>query len=345
VVDIPPAAAEVTEHLLHRVVCPCCKTTTAAKLPDDVSRRSVGPRLQAVLAVLVGRYRLSRREAADAMEALFGPKARVALATVSALEQETSAALEPAWQQAHAAVRSASVAHADETSFDPCWLWLACTDEVSCFRLDRRTKEAFRRLVPKDFSGVLVTDRYGSYDGHPPRKRQFCWPHLKRNFRGLVDRGRTTAPVGHAGLRACKNVFKAFHDHQKGRLSLGGMRHRLASTRQTLQASLERYRNHPDEKARGLCRHLLEHFPSLWTFTRVEGVAPSNNRAEQEVRPAVLWRKGSFGCRSERGKRFVERMLTVTRTLRHQGQGVLDFVESALRAARGGGAAPLLVTG
>ena len=53
-------------------------------------------------------------------------------------------------------------------------------------------------------------------------------------------------------------------------------------------------------------------------------MAPTNNRAEQALRPAVLWRKGSFGTHSDEGARFVERLLTVTATCRHQGRSVLD---------------------
>jgi hypothetical protein len=42
----------------------------------------------------------------------------------------------------------------------------------------------------------------------------------------------------------------------------------------------------------------------------VEGVEPTNNGSERALRPAVLWRKGSFGCDSEAGSRFAERLLT-----------------------------------
>jgi len=43
-----------------------------------------------------------------------------------------------------------------------------------------------------------------------------------------------------------------------------------------------------------------------------DGVEPTNNVAERALRPAVLWRKGSFGTQSDGGARFVERLLTVT---------------------------------
>ena len=63
---------------------------------------------------------------------------------------------------------------------------------------------------------------------------------------------------------------------------------------------------------------------------------PTNNHAERLLRPAVLWRKRSFGCQSEAGCRFVERMLTVAGTLRLQGRPVLDYLEEAPQRHRAG---------
>ena len=65
---------------------------------------------------------------------------------------------------------------------------------------------------------------------------------------------------------------------------------------------------------------------ALWTFARVEGVEPTNNVAERALRPAVLWRTGSFDSESEAGSRFVERLLIVAATCRQQGRRLLDFL-------------------
>jgi transposase len=44
----------------------------------------------------------------------------------------------------------------------------------------------------------------------------------------------------------------------------------------------------------------------------------------------VCWRKTSYGTDSERGSRFVERMLTVVASCRQQSRGVLDFLVKAV---------------
>jgi transposase len=91
------------------------------------------------------------------------------------------------------------------------------------------------------------------------------------------------------------------------------------------------------------CRGLLPWEESLWTFAHAEGVEPTNNHAERLLRKAVLWRKGSFGCGSAAGCRFVERILTVVQTLRLQGRPVLDYLYQAVVAHRAGLPAPKLL--
>ena len=72
------------------------------------------------------------------------------------------------------------------------------------------------------------------------------------------------------------------------------------------------------------------------------GVEPTNNLAERNQRSLVLWRKICFGCHSEKGFRFVERVLTVTQTLKLQGKAVFQFVCDAVTALRNGKTVPSL---
>ncbi|HEX9438651.1 MAG TPA: transposase, partial [Roseiflexaceae bacterium] len=99
----------------------------------------------------------------------------------------------------------------------------------------------------------------------------------------------------------------------------------------------------PYPKIAGFSREVLAQWDALWTFSRVEGVEPTNNAAERALRPAVLWRKGCFGSRSAEGCRFVERMLSVRATCAQQGRGLFAFLTEAVRAAWAAAPAPTLV--
>ena len=72
-------------------------------------------------------------------------------------------------------------------------------------------------------------------------------------------------------------------------------------------------------------------------------VEPTNNRAERIVRRGVLWRKGSFGTQSERGARYVERILTVCATCQLQGRSVIKYLRDACRCYLSGVSVPSLV--
>ena len=87
------------------------------------------------------------------------------------------------------------------------------------------------------------------------------------------------------------------------------------------------------------CRPLLKVEPALWLFVAVEGLEPTNNAAERAIRPAVLWRRTSFGSQSAAGSVFVARMLTVVTSLRSQNCNVLEFMTEAVRASRQGSSA------
>jgi transposase len=89
---------------------------------------------------------------------------------------------------------------------------------------------------------------------------------------------------------------------------------------------------------------MLELVPSVWRFVVSAGVEPTNNHAERMLRRGVLWRKGSFGCTSGAGCRFVEWLLTVVQTRRLQGRSVLQYLYEALTAHRNGLPAPSLLT-
>ena len=121
------------------------------------------------------------------------------------------------------------------------------------------------------------------------------------------------------------------------------MRRQLIPLQARLGRLLRRGQESPDHKAAGLCRDLTKWWTALWTFARVEGVEPTNNVAERALRPAVLWRKGSFGSDSQAGSRFAERLLTVVATCRQQGRPLLEFLVAAGEARLRGSRPPSLI--
>jgi transposase len=174
--------------------------------------------------------------------------------------------------------------------------------------------------------------------------RQACWAHLKRDFQKLVDRGGASKELGEAGLATQALLFEWWHAYRGGAISRKTLQYEIEPIRQNLKTWLEEGCACADTKTAAFCDNLLSIEPALWTFIYKRGVEPTNNHAERILRSGVLWRKISFGCHSASGCRFVERILTVTQTLRLQKRPVLEYLQQALTAHRLNLPAPNLVS-
>jgi transposase len=346
VAELPPLAAEVSEYRGHFRTCPCCGTLNHAAIPADIKAHSVGPRLAATLSYFNGRHHLSQRGLEEAAEDVFDVP--LSLGTVGHLAQQASAALAPAHTEAVQAVRDAAVKNVDETSWklagDRCWLWAAATATVAAFVIHaRRSAAGLTALLGEAIAGIVGSDRWSVYHKVAADRWQVCWAHLKRDFQAMVDRDNAGSALGVDLLLLTDVLFVWWHRVRDGTLSRRTFRRYAASLREDVVTVLEQGCACDCAKTAATCRELLAVEESLWTFVRVEGVEPTNNHIERMLRLAVLWRKKSFGSQSERGCRFVERLLTVVQTRRLQGRPVLDYLYEALVAHRAGLPAPKLL--
>jgi transposase len=346
VAELPELAAEVTEYQAHARTCPGCGKLTRATIPEDIRAHSVGPRLTAALSYFAGCHGVSKRGAEEISEALF--RAPIALGTVANLEQEMSAALAAAHQQAVDAVRQAPVKYVDETGWKQAgrkrWLWAAATRTVVAFVIDVfRNLTALRKLIGPTLSGILCSDRWRAYDHVEVLQRQVCWAHLKRNWEKLLERGGAAKRIAQRCLSVQQRVFERWHLFRGGGCSRAGLDEAIAPLTLELLEVLEAGLRCRERKTKRFCERLLGVYPALWTFVAIDGVEPTNNHVERVQRRAVLWRRRSFGCHSAAGCRFVERILTVVQTLRLQRRSVLQFLHEAIVAHRSGLQGPALV--
>jgi transposase len=346
VAELPEPAVIITEHQGHARTCANCGTVTRTSIPPHIAANVIGPRLAATMSYLAGRHHLGKRGVQEYVENALGVP--ISLGTVVALEQQTSAALASAHDEAKAAVRGAPVKNADETGWKQAgrrrWLWAAATTTVAFFVIHaRRNWEGFTALLGEAILGIVCSDRWGTYNKLPLEQRQICWAHLKRDFQKCVDRGGQAEAIGQAGLAAVEGLFGAWWDFRQRTGNRAALQTALEPITRELQAALERGCGCADRKAATFCENLLELYPALWLFAVIEGVEPTNNHIERVLRAGVLWRKNAFGNHSEGGCRFAERMLTVVQTLRFQHRPVLEYLVRAIDAHRQGSPAPKLL--
>ena len=346
VAELPAILAEITEHRGHSRTCPCGHTTRAA-IPADVRKDSLGPHLTATVLDLIGSFGLSQRNAEEVVEGLFGVP--IALGAISNLECEATAALEPAYREARKAVADAPVKNVDETGWKQSglkrWLRAAATNAATVFLIHpRRNLDALTHLLGK-LTGILVSDRWAVYDDWPEEQRQLCWAHVKRNWEKKIELGGEAKALGERWLAGQKTVFELWHRFRDKTCTREAMQAEMTAAVESLGEVLLDGSYSRDAVLSRYCQRLQEKFPMYWLFTSAEGVEPTNNHAERVQRRAVLWRRKSFGCASQAGCRFVERILTVVGTLRLQGRNALEFLSGSIAAHRLGSAGPRLCMG
>ena len=202
---------------------------------------------------------------------------------------------------------------------------------------------ALAALLGEKVQGFVCSDRWSAMAGCRPSAARCAGPTSRgtsRSWSTAAGRRRrwgggcSASPSGCSWSGTCSAAAAA-----TGRSCNSGWTPRQRALERALKAG----RRCADGKAATFCANVLELLPAVWRFVVTEGVEPTNNHAERVLRRGVLWRKNAFGCQSEAGCRFVERMLTVVQTRRLQGRSVLDYLYDALVAHRNGLPAPSLL--
>ncbi len=345
VVEVPDPRAIVTEHVCHGLRCDRCGTVTTADLPEGVPRGSFGPRLQAVVGICTGVYHLSARLTQGLLAELY--QIPISLGSINTCQRAVSEAVAPAVEEAQACAQAATVKHADETGWKQAgarhWLWVLATATVTVFMIHaKRSSEAAKALLGTA-SGILVTDRWSAYYWWPLALRQLCWAHLKRDFKKISEASAETRQLGRDLLAANLWLFRWWRKVKAGTMDRAEFQQRVEPLKERVQELLRTGKACDNKKVAGMCGAILRLEPAMWKFVYTEGVEPTNNFGERQIRPAVLWRKGSFGTQSAEGSLYVARIMTVAATLKQQGHSALAYITEACRAANHRMPAPSLL--
>lgn len=350
VTEIAPLVTTLTEWCAPHVLCDACGQSTQASLPAAVTASAFGPRLTALIASLTVAQRVSRRGLEEVLADVLG--CPIALGTVQARVEEVSAALARPVAALQEQIAHSPALCVDETGWathgQRRWLWVFVAPLCVLYTIAAsRAAQVLTRILGTAFAGVLSSDRWGAYEKYHRGPAQLCWAHLKRDLAALAETGsRATAVLfGRDGLALVASLFRLWHKFQSGAIPRQTLRSRMRRVRRRLDRLLVLQRDSSDQGVRVLVSALEKHFAKLFTFVEHEGVEPTNNRAERALRPAVQWRKLSFGTQSIAGEQAVARLLTARQTCRSQGRSSFAYLTEAIRCHREGRPAPTLLPG
>ena len=307
-IELPEIKMDVLHFILSKGKCKKCGKIVKAKIPKE-HQTGYGPRLSALIAEMSGIEGNSRETVCTFCKSVLNFS--ISIGAIQRIVDRASEALKPIYDEIGKLAGKSDINHVDETSWfqngDLNWLWVMVNRTVAYFMIHKnRSKKAFLELI-QDWAGILVSDNYGTYVKWV-HLRQTCLAHLIRKAEGLAERkDKVTQNFGAKIVKELRLLCSWAKDPPDEK-----------QWREFYQRFIDLIFSHHQEKdeAGTLARSLIRQIDSLWVFLEVNGVEPTNNRAERALRFGVLWRKRSKGTQSIKGNRWVERILSFKQTCR-----------------------------
>jgi transposase len=321
-IELPKIKVDVTHLVLHKGKCGLCGKTVKAPLPKAY-RSGYGPRFSALIAELSGGHGASRYTVQSFCHSVL--EIAISTGAIQKVIDRASAAVAPVYEQIGKRARSEPVNGIDETSWRQSgrlkWLWTMANEKVCFFKVhSQRSGKAFEDLI-QDWRGILVSDDYHVYTKWVGR-RQSCLAHLIRQARALSQQKQES--LRRFGKSLVKELRLLCHwaNAPPGQKQWTDFYSRLMLLLLLFEGA--------DDDAGKLARRVLREIDSLWVFLEENGVEPTNNRAERALRFGVLWRKRSNGTQSDKGNRWVERILSLRQTCRQRALASFPILVDAI---------------
>ncbi len=265
------------------------------------------------------------------------------------LIDKVSEALAPSYAELFVRLPDEAVLNIDETGHkengERFWTWCFRAALYTLFRIDKsRGSKVLVEVLGEEFNGVLGCDYFSAYRKYMREFGvlvQFCMAHLIRDVKFLLTLPRREDQAYGQRLRdALRGLFAVIHG--RGTMTAAGFQQALAAARQhVLRTALTGV---PDTKhARNMAKRFREHGEAYFRFITTPGIAPTNNLAEQAMRFVVIDRHITQGTRSEKGRRWCERIWTAIATCAQQGRAVFQFLLDSVQAYLSGTSPPSLL--
>lgn len=343
--DLPEIQPIIDEYQLFRGYCSCCGITTQAPLPPGVPSGQCGLRLAAFTGLLMGHFRQSKRRTSSFLGDLLNIPCSPAW-TVK-IQNLVSDSIAAPYQELRSNLTDQKQLYVDESPTkekrQKAWLWVAVAPMFAVFGIfANRSRQSLVSLVG-NYQGIIINcDRAKMYlDG---KRLQWCWAHLKRDFQKLIDSSDGQVKrMGNDLMREHRKLFEYWRLYKTGKIKWRTFQSKVVPIREAVKGLLLRGMFSGNATLIGFSNELYDRREHLWTFTRTEGIQPTNNTAERALRPAVIYRKLSFGTQSASGSRYLERLLTVSETCRLQNRNAYEYLIEAMRAKFASQAAPSLM--
>ena len=347
-VEIVAAPTVVTEHRVPGYWCAHCQKYHSAALPKAVEAAGLfGPRLTSLVAYLKGVCHASYSTIRKFLRDVAGVK--VSRGYLTKLIAKASRSLADCHGELLERLRDEAALNVDETGHpenrQKYWTWCFRAHLFTLFHIDKsRGSEVLIEALGTEFNGVLGCDYFSAYRKYMREfgvRVQFCMAHLIRDAKFLLSL--PSAADRAYGRRLCdrlRELFAVIHGREK--MSRAAFRNALDRARRRVlwAATMDVPRT---RHAQNLAERFRRHGEAYFRFITTPGIGPTNNLAEQAIRFVVIDRRITQGTRSEKGRRWCERIWTVIATCAQQGRVVFQFLLDSIDAHFSGALPPSLL--
>ena len=329
-IDLPEVRPRVTHHRRLAVCCPACGTRVVAPAPEAARGTPFGPRLHAVAVYLKTFQALSYGRLQSALSDLFG--LRLSQGGLMNLLGRAQGRFAGRQASAVSALRRAKVVASDETGVRiegaNAFHWVFRSAEAVVYHASpTRAAAVVREVMNGHRPAVWISDRYAAQQGHGAA-HQTCLAHLARDVAYVVEASEDPVPWR---LQLWLNAVFALAERVT---SLA------ASTLSAKRRSLERQltdilaTSSRCDLTRALQAKIGRARDQLLTFLVHPGaVDATNNACERALRPAVVQRKVTNGCRAMWAAKGEAAVRTVVDTARlSAGPSVFATILETIRA-------------
>lgn len=337
-VDLANDPLQVIEHRARRYRHRPSGAILTASLPPGVAQAGlIGVGLSSLIVYQKGVCDMSYATIQKFLDDVLG----LSLSTgqLAKVVQKASAALASCHAELQAALPEQDVLNVDETGHPEGgkrhWTWgfhRPGPAGFTWFHIDpSRSTEVLEQFLGETFSGVVGCDYYSAYRKFLSESNavmQFCWAHLVRDVKFLTTLpDPVTRRYGEKLLAQIKRLFRVWHSRDGTPTERWQRRAERAR-----QAVLDRSRRPPAQRNRKTSPNGFASMPT----------ATSHSCGYQGWSPRTMPWSGSCGswrstgrsrkARGEPGRRWCERIWTVTATCLQHGRSVFRFLREALTA-------------
>jgi len=343
---------EAVEYTIPRHWCSCCRKHVEPKVKHALPGATIGNRLVALTTVFHYGLGLTIEQTRQILRSPHGTK--ISSGGLVNIWQRTAEVLLPWYEQIGTDAKNSATLHGDETSWrvdgDTHWLWCFC-NHVNCYYLIDRSRgsPALKQFFTEAFKGVLHHDFWRPYESvllEGDGEHQCCLAHLLRELdevdaRKLPRKREADAACWRAFVKKLRRLLRdGIRLRRREDFAPGTYRSRIRLIDQRLTAMASD--SYVDADAQRLAKRLHRHQNELFTFLDYPEASWENNRAEREIRPAVILRKNSQCNRSERGAATQAVLMSIYRTLKLRGRDPRQSIVDALTSYAATGKLPPL---